>query len=105
MIFSHMQKPIDMRKTRVGKRIYVHRVPLGTALFCPYCCATVDTAFVTLIFSSLGGPRQESVCRAHPIDSTTNPKIRGLGLLGPALYSLATVAREAIELWLQLMAS
>jgi hypothetical protein len=24
MIFSHMQKPLGMRKTRVGKRIYVH---------------------------------------------------------------------------------
>ena len=33
-----------MRKTRVGKRIYVHGVPLCTSSFCPYCCATVDTA-------------------------------------------------------------
>jgi hypothetical protein len=37
-----------MRKTRIGKRICVHRVPLDTAWFCPYCCATVDTALVTL---------------------------------------------------------
>jgi transcription elongation factor Elf1 len=44
MIFSHIQKPLGKRKTRVGKRIYVHRVPLDTTLFCPYCCATVDMA-------------------------------------------------------------
>jgi hypothetical protein len=36
-----------MRKTRIGKRIYVHGVLLDTTWFCPYCCATVDTAFVT----------------------------------------------------------
>src|SRR5829696_10066243 len=47
MIFSHFQKPLGMRKTCIGKRIYVHRVPLDTSWFCPYCCATVDTAFVT----------------------------------------------------------
>jgi hypothetical protein len=47
MIFSHMQKPLGMRKTRIGKRIYVHGVPLDTSWFCPYCCATVDTACVT----------------------------------------------------------
>jgi hypothetical protein len=47
MIFSHIQKPIGMRIYRIGKRIYVQRVPGGTAWFCPYCCATVDTAFVT----------------------------------------------------------
>jgi len=45
MIFSHMQKPLGMRKTRVGKRICVHRVLLDTSWFSPYCCATVDTAF------------------------------------------------------------
>ena len=44
MIISHMQKPLGMRKTRVGKRICVHRVPLDTSWFCPYCCATVDTS-------------------------------------------------------------
>jgi hypothetical protein len=44
MIFSHMQKPLGMRKTRIGKRIYVRRVPLDTSWFCPYCCATVDMA-------------------------------------------------------------
>ena len=47
MIFSHMQKPLGMRKTRISKRISVHRVPLDTTLFCPYCCATVDTSSVT----------------------------------------------------------
>ena len=46
MIFSHIQKPLGMRKTRVGKRIYVQRVPLDTDSFCSYCCATVDRAIV-----------------------------------------------------------
>jgi hypothetical protein len=36
-----------MRVSRMGKRICVHGVPLDTTWFCPYCCATVDTAFVT----------------------------------------------------------
>jgi hypothetical protein len=48
MIFSHMQEPLGMRQIRIGKRIYVHGVPLDTSCFCPYCCATVDTAFVIL---------------------------------------------------------
>jgi hypothetical protein len=48
MIFSHIQKPLGMRKTRVSKRIYVQGVPLDTSWFCPYCCATVDTSSVTL---------------------------------------------------------
>jgi hypothetical protein len=30
MIFRHMRKPLAMRETRVGKRIYVRRVPIGT---------------------------------------------------------------------------
>jgi hypothetical protein len=47
MIFSHMQKPLGMRIYRIGKRIYVHGVPLDTSWFCPYCCATVDTSSVT----------------------------------------------------------
>jgi hypothetical protein len=47
MIFSHMQKPLGMRETRMGKRISVHRVPLDTTWFCPYCCATVDTPLFT----------------------------------------------------------
>jgi hypothetical protein len=48
MIFSHMQKPLGMRKTRIGKRICVQGVPSDTSWFCPYCCATVDTPLVTL---------------------------------------------------------
>jgi hypothetical protein len=47
MIFSHFRRPIGMRKTRVGKLIHVHRVTSDTSWFYPYCCATVDTAFVT----------------------------------------------------------
>jgi hypothetical protein len=47
MIFSHLQKPLDMRICCIGKGIYVHGVPSDTIWFCPYCCATVDTAFVT----------------------------------------------------------
>jgi hypothetical protein len=46
MIFGHMQKPLGMRETRMGKRICVQGVPLDTSWFCPYCCATVDTSFV-----------------------------------------------------------
>jgi hypothetical protein len=46
MIFRHLQKPLGMRKTRIGMQIYVHRVPLDTSWFCPYCCATVDTSSV-----------------------------------------------------------
>ena len=37
-----------MRISRMGKRISVQGVPIDTTLFCPYCCATVDTAFTTL---------------------------------------------------------
>jgi len=48
MIFTHMQKPLGMRQILVGKRVYVHGVPVGTTWFCPYCCATVDTSLVTL---------------------------------------------------------
>ena len=54
MIFSHMRRPLGMRKTRIPKRIFVHGVPLDTTRFCPYCCATVDTAFATLIGTGSG---------------------------------------------------
>jgi hypothetical protein len=37
MIFSHFRRPIGMRKTRVGKWIFVHEVPSDTSWFCPYC--------------------------------------------------------------------
>jgi hypothetical protein len=47
MIFSHMQKPLGMRIYGIPMRIYVQGVPLDASWFCPYCCATVDTAFVT----------------------------------------------------------
>ena len=43
-----------MRKTRIPKRIFVHGVPLDTTTFCPYRCATVDTAFATLIGTGSG---------------------------------------------------
>src|ERR671911_1001994 len=48
MIFRHMQQPLGMRKTRVGKPVYVRRVPLDTTLFYPYCCATVDSHLLTV---------------------------------------------------------
>jgi hypothetical protein len=44
--FSHVQKPLGMRICRIGKRFSIQGVPLDTSWFCPYCCATVDTAFV-----------------------------------------------------------
>jgi hypothetical protein len=37
MIFSDFRRPIGMRICRIGKRIYVHGVPLDTSWFCPYC--------------------------------------------------------------------
>jgi hypothetical protein len=48
MIFSHLPMPLDMRQTRMGKRISIHRVAVDTIWCCPYCCATVDTAFLAL---------------------------------------------------------
>src|SRR5918993_79555 len=48
IIFSHIPRLLGMRICRVGKRIYVQGVPVGTRWFCPYCCATVDTALFTL---------------------------------------------------------
>jgi hypothetical protein len=55
MIFSHIRRPLGMRETRMGKRIYVQGVPVGTSWFCPYCCATVDTSTVTLRSTGKGG--------------------------------------------------
>ena len=69
MIFSHMQKPLGMRKTRMGKRISVHGVPLGTTWFCPYCCATVDTAFVTL--GATGSRTRTSARLTRPLGTPT----------------------------------
>jgi len=48
MIFSHMSRPLGMRFYRISKRISVHRVSLDIAWCRPYCCITVDMAFVTL---------------------------------------------------------
>src|SRR5215203_6787372 len=48
MIFSHMSRPLGMRFYRISKRISVHRVSLDIAWCRPYCCTTVDMAFVTL---------------------------------------------------------
>jgi hypothetical protein len=47
MIFGHIPRPLGMRIHGIGMQIYVQGVPLDTSWFCPYCCATVDTAFVT----------------------------------------------------------
>ena len=60
MIFSHFRRPIGKRKTRVGKRICVHGVPLDTSWFCPYCCATVDTFFRHFYRSDPGRYRRKS---------------------------------------------
>jgi hypothetical protein len=48
MIFRHMQKPLGMRQILIGRRIYVHGVPLDTSWFSPYCCATVDIRLFSL---------------------------------------------------------
>ena len=79
MIFSHMQKPLGMRKTRIGKRISVQGVPVGTIWFCPYCCATVDTPFRHSYQSNLGrllleglngrGKRCQQVIAAYSSDN------------------------------------
>src|SRR5215208_7691839 len=37
MIFSHFRRPLGMRKTPIGKRIYVHAVSPRTTQFHPYC--------------------------------------------------------------------
>src|SRR5215204_1944115 len=88
MIFRHMQKPLDMQKILIGKRISVHRVPLDTSWFCPYCCATVDTAIVTSRSTGhrtrTSAPSRESIGYYHsPLslktcasDATTNGCVR-----------------------------
>jgi hypothetical protein len=43
-----IRRPIGMRIYGIPMRIYVQGVPLDTTWFCPYCCATVDTGFITL---------------------------------------------------------
>jgi hypothetical protein len=71
MIFSHIPRPIGTRKTRIGKGIYVHRVPLDTSWFCPYCCATVDTAFLTL--GATGSTTRTSAGLTRPLVTPTLP--------------------------------
>jgi hypothetical protein len=46
MIFRHILRPLGRRQILIGKWDYVQGVPLDTSWFCPYCCATVDTAFI-----------------------------------------------------------
>jgi hypothetical protein len=65
MIFSHIQKPLGMRKTRVSKRICVQGVPLGTSWYYPYCCATVDTPYVTL--GAIGSRTRTSASLTRPL--------------------------------------
>jgi hypothetical protein len=60
-----------MRKTRMGKRICVHRVPVGTTWFCPYCCATADTAFLTL--GATGSRTHTSARLTHLLDYSRAP--------------------------------
>ena len=60
-----------MRETRIGKRIYVHGVPLDTSWFCPYCCATVDTAFVTL--GATGSRSRTSARLTRPLITSALP--------------------------------
>ena len=54
-----------MRICRIGKRICVHRVPLDTSWFCPYCCATVDMTFLTL--RGAGSTTRTSARLTHPL--------------------------------------
>jgi hypothetical protein len=53
----------------MGKRISVHRVPLDTIWFCPYCCATVDMAFLTL--GATGSRTRTSAGLTRPLVTPT----------------------------------
>ena len=69
-----------MRKTRVGKRIYVRSATVGTTWFCPYCCATVDTQLeaggTAAPPVSLGQPGvRDSVLRPQGATETTLPML------------------------------
>jgi hypothetical protein len=72
-VFRHIPRPLDTRQILIGKRICVHGVPLDTIWFCRYCCATVDTAFVT--------------CEKHPQQDAyiRSPGARLLGYSRPLL--------------------
>jgi hypothetical protein len=83
MIFGHMQKPLGMRNCRIGKRIYVQRVPLDTTWFYPYCCATVDKGCVTL----RGAGRRTHPC-APAIQACQTNRILGADLICFALVGI-----------------
>jgi hypothetical protein len=80
-----------MRQILIGERIFVHGVPLDTSRFCPYCCATVDTACVTprgagsrtrtsarltrpLVTPALRYPSETYVYGRNPASSLPRPK-------------------------------
>ena len=65
MIFSHIQRPLGMRIHRVGKRIYVRRVPLGTTGSVP----TVALLLTRLV--SLRGTGRGTCKSARHISSRT----------------------------------
>src|ERR687890_678563 len=75
MIFSHIQKPLNMRIHRIGKRIFVQGVPLDTTLFCPYCCATVDTSSLTLRGASNGTRRSAGLTRPLVTSPLSYPSV------------------------------
>ena len=87
MIFRHMRKPLDMRKTRMGKRIYVQGVPLDTSWFCPYCCATVDIRLSSL-FRGIGNGVRTPVSLTHLRDYS-----------GPSLLLGTVSGRSHKETW------
>jgi hypothetical protein len=92
-----------MRETRIGKRICVHRVPLDTTLFCPYCCATVDTAIVALTAScssiepkgivNVRRPIPKTCARVNRIRRTQNAKGETPYLFGVSFSSVKRYAR------------
>jgi hypothetical protein len=103
MIFGHTQKPLGMRQTRISRRISVHGVPLDTSWFCPYCCATVGTAFVTLTVScssiepkgivNVRRPIPKTCARANRIRRKQNAKGEGPYLFGVSFSSVKRYAR------------
>src|SRR5215211_773383 len=64
---SYASVVLGMRHILIGKRIYVHGVPLHTSWFCPYCCATVDTASVTVRGTGSGMPPEPDMVSAAPV--------------------------------------
>jgi hypothetical protein len=92
-----------MRKTRMGKRIPVHGVPLYNSWFCPYCCATVDKIFVTLTEScssiepkgivNVRRPIPKTCARVNRIRRTKNVKGEAPYLFGVSFSSVKRYAR------------